>query len=60
VGQMQVGQRLTAEGRIQSRVYSKNTGNQTEQRTAYEVSIMHPASPADFDAGPATDGLHNT
>jgi single-strand DNA-binding protein len=50
VGQMQVGQRLSAEGRIQSRVYSKNTGSQTEQRTAYEVSIMHPASPEDFDA----------
>lgn len=48
VGHMGVGERLTAEGRIQSRVYSKNTGGQPQQRTAYEVSIMHPAAPEDF------------
>ena len=52
VGQMPVGQRLTAEGRIQSRVYSKTVGARTEQRTAYEVSIMHPSAAADFDTAP--------
>ena len=45
---MRVGERLTLEGRVQSRTYAKNTGAQTEQRTAYEVSVMHLASPEDF------------
>ncbi len=47
-GAMRVGERLTLEGRVQSRTYAKNTGAQTEQRTAYEVSVMHLASPEDF------------
>ncbi|NLU23325.1 MAG: single-stranded DNA-binding protein [Clostridiales bacterium] len=48
VGNMHVGERLTLEGRVQSRTYTKNTGAQAEERIAYEVSIMHLASPEDF------------
>ena len=45
---MQVGDRLSAEGRIQSRTYNKNLGTSTQQRVAYEVSIMRPAAPEEF------------
>ena len=47
-GAMTVGDRLTVEGRIQSRTYNKNLGAATEQRIAYEVSIMRPAAPEEF------------
>ena len=36
-----VGDRLSLEGRVQSRAYHKVTGSGTEERTAYEVSMMH-------------------
>ncbi len=36
-----VGDPLTLEGRVQSRIYHKVTENGTEERTAYEVSMMH-------------------
>jgi len=39
-GQLQVGDSLALEGRIQSRTYHKQTDTGTEQRTAYEVSMM--------------------
>lgn len=39
-----VGSPLALEGRIQSRTYNKNVGGQMQQRTAYEVSVMHPAT----------------
>ena len=38
---LQVGDFLSLEGRIQSRIYYKQTEDGTETRTAYEVSIMH-------------------
>ena len=40
VAQMQVGDRLTLEGRVQSRTYLKQTDEGSEERTAYEVSVM--------------------
>ena len=41
-----VGDSLSLEGRVQSRAYHKVTGSGTEERTAYEVSMMHLLSPA--------------
>ena len=43
-----VGSRLTVEGRVQSRVYLKVVDGETQQRTAYEVSVMHMANREDF------------
>ena len=40
-----VGDSLSLEGRVQSRAYHKVTGSGTEERTAYEVSMMHLLSP---------------
>ena len=48
-GQMEVGEKLALEGRLQSRVYTKNFGDRCEERTAYEVSVMNllpPEQPA--------------
>ena len=36
-----VGDSLSLEGRVQSLAYHKVTGSGTEERTAYEVSMMH-------------------
>ena len=36
----QVGERITLEGRVQSRIYTKKTDAGSEERTAYEVSVM--------------------
>lgn len=41
VSQLAVGDSLTLEGRFQSRVYHKVTDTGVEERTAYEVSVMH-------------------
>lgn len=38
---LQVGDPLTLEGRFQSRSYQKVTEDGVEERTAYEVSMMH-------------------
>ena len=38
---LQVGDPLVLEGRVQSRLYHKVTEAGTEERTAYEVSMMH-------------------
>ena len=38
---LQVGDPLALEGRVQSRLYHKVTEAGTEERTAYEVSMMH-------------------
>ena len=46
--EMHTGQRLTAEGRVQSRTYTKNEGGMATERTAYEVSIMRPADIEEF------------
>ena len=40
VAEMQVGDRLALEGRVQSRTYIKQTDAGSEERTAYEVSVM--------------------
>ena len=39
--QLRVGDPLSMEGRVQSRTYHKVTGEGTEERVAYEVSMMH-------------------
>ncbi len=41
VAQMSVGDRLTFEGRVQSRTYTKQLDTGPEERTAFEVSIMN-------------------
>jgi len=48
VASMHTGSRLTVEGRVQSRIYTKNDGAGLVRRTAYEVSIMRPALPEEF------------
>ena len=40
-GEMRVGDTLELEGRIQSPIYHKATPEGVEERTAYEVSMMH-------------------
>ena len=46
---LDVGSPLALEGRIQSRTYTKALPcGGSEERTAYEVSVMRPASPDDF------------
>jgi len=39
-GSMSVGDKLELKGRLQSRTYTKQIGGQSEERTAFEVSIM--------------------
>lgn len=39
-GSLAVGDTLAFEGRVQSRIYRKTTERGTEERTAYEVSVM--------------------
>jgi len=39
--EFQVGEAVSLEGRVQSRVYHKVTDSGTEERVAYEVSMMH-------------------
>ena len=46
---MAVGERLTAEGRVQSRTYTKLLPGGAEERVAYEVSIMRPAEIGEFE-----------
>jgi primosomal replication protein N len=40
-GRLQVGDDLALEGRVQSRTYHKVTDSGTQERVAYEVSMMH-------------------
>ena len=37
---MEVGDRLSLEGRLQSRTYTKEIDGQPQKRTAFEVSVM--------------------
>lgn len=46
-GRMDVGSPLRLEGRVQSRVYTKVLDGIPQERTAYEVSVMHLVSPDD-------------
>lgn len=39
-GMLEVGDPLSFEGRVQSRLYHKMTPQGKEDRTAYEVSVM--------------------
>ncbi len=39
-GAMEVGDRLSLEGRLQSRTYTKEIDGQPQKRTAFEVSVM--------------------
>ena len=39
-GGLDVGSALAAEGRLQSRVYTKRIGEENQERTAFEISIM--------------------
>lgn len=48
VSHLRVGARLTVEGRVQSREYTKTTPTGVIRRTAYEVSIMRPAEVEEF------------
>jgi len=40
-GQMDVGETLSLEGRVQSRTYTKVIEGCAQERTAFEVSVMH-------------------
>ena len=42
IGLLNVGDRLSFEGRIQSRTYRKMTEQGAQERVAYEVSVMNP------------------
>ena len=44
-GQMAVGDVLALEGRVQSRIYTKVVDGAPQERTAYEVSVMHLLEP---------------
>lgn len=48
VAAMTTGDRLTIEGRVQSRTYTKTENGVSTERTAYEVSIMRPALLEEF------------
>lgn len=48
--QLPVGARLTAEGRFQSRLYTKTSEGRSLEHTAYEVSVMRPAEPEELVA----------
>ncbi len=37
---LQVGEALALEGRLQSRAYTKHLGEQVQERTAFEISVM--------------------
>lgn len=39
-GNLEVGDAIAIEGRLQSRTYTKHLGEETQERTAFEVSIM--------------------
>ena len=44
-GRMAVGDTLALEGRVQSRIYTKVLEGCVQERTAYEVSVMHLLEP---------------
>ena len=55
-GQMEGGEKLALEGRLQSRVYTKNLGDRCEERTAYEVSVMNLLPPQSLADPPQWEG----
>ena len=44
-GRLDTGSPLALEGRVQSRIYTKIVDGQPQERTAYEVSVMHLVDP---------------
>ena len=56
--QLDVGSPMALEGRVQSRTYSKNIDGRTEERIAYEVSVMRPLPPEDFLYGGFSADIH--
>ena len=50
-GSMAVGDRLALEGRLQSRIYTKDVDGRPQERTAFEVSIMSLADAEDTHIG---------
>ena len=48
---MEVGGTLALDGRLQSRTYTKNLGDRTEERTAFEVSVMNLLPPEGVGPG---------
>lgn len=57
VARLRTGERLTAEGRVQSRTYTKAGPGGPQERTAYEVSIMRPATVEEFLDRPPSPGV---
>ena len=51
-GDMEVGEHIHMLGRLQSRVYTKNLGAVTEERTAFEVSVMSLVQEEETEAPP--------
>ncbi len=51
-GQLDTGSPLALEGRVQSRIYTKLVDGQPQERTAYEVSVMHLVDPEEDDPAP--------
>ena len=49
-GSMGVGDRLSLEGRLQSRVYTKEVDGRLQERTAFEVSVMSLTQESDVDS----------
>ncbi len=47
-GAMEVGDTLALEGRLQSRVYTKEIDGQPQERTAFEVSVMSLTEPEEL------------
>lgn len=56
-GGMEVGNRLHLRGRLQSRTYTKNLGATSEERTAFEVSVMNLLPTKEGGDRPAGAGL---
>ena len=50
IGALDVGSKLSLEGRVQSRVYTKTVDGRSEDRVAYEISIMRLADGKDTAA----------
>ena len=51
-GGLAVGDPIHLNGRLQSRVYTKNLEGRTEERTAFEVSVMSMAGEGQADGAP--------
>ena len=50
-GDLAVGDQLRLNGRLQSRVYTKTVEERTEERTAFEVSVMSMSQKEDAVTG---------